>query len=410
MFQRSAAAVYLLLEGGLAFAFGVIFTLTTLYRIEIVGLDPLQLVLVGTMLEVGVLLLEIPTGVVADTISRRRSIILGVVAFGSAAIIEGAVPLVWLTFAAQFVWALGYTLVSGATEAWITDEVGETQAAVLFRRSAQVTLISGLAGLAVGTLGGIWSYQAPIVGGGVVLVLFAFWLARMMPEHGWQPTPRSERSAWHSMGNTLRNGWHQIRGSSLLIFLMIIAVLHGAWSESYDRLWQAHVLEWQFPTFVTLDPVVWFGLMAATATMISLGALELLNRWLRHRPQHAEIQAFFGTYLGLIVGMLGFALLDNLALGVFFWWSVTTFRHLNRPLMAAWLNRNIDSRSRATVLSFHGQADAVGQIAGGPLIGWIATVVSLPVGLLVGTALLVPILFVRPRRRKQSQPVSETNI
>lgn len=94
-----------------------------LYRIQVLQLDPLQLVLVGTVLEAAAFALEIPTGVVADVYSRRLSVVLGVAFLGLGALSE-----VWLgsfigSLLAQVVWALGYTLMSGATEAWITDEL-----------------------------------------------------------------------------------------------------------------------------------------------------------------------------------------------------------------------------------------------------------------------------------------------
>ena len=45
--------------------------------VEVAGLDPLQMVLVGTVLELSVFLFEIPTGVVADVVSRRLSVVVG---------------------------------------------------------------------------------------------------------------------------------------------------------------------------------------------------------------------------------------------------------------------------------------------------------------------------------------------
>jgi DHA3 family tetracycline resistance protein-like MFS transporter len=45
----------------------------SVYRIEVVGLDPLRLVLLGTALEVTVLICEVPNSVLADTYGRRRS-------------------------------------------------------------------------------------------------------------------------------------------------------------------------------------------------------------------------------------------------------------------------------------------------------------------------------------------------
>ena len=52
-------------------------TVNMVFMVEVAGLDPLQMVLVGTVLEGSVFLFEIPTGVVADAVSRKLSVIIG---------------------------------------------------------------------------------------------------------------------------------------------------------------------------------------------------------------------------------------------------------------------------------------------------------------------------------------------
>jgi len=76
--QPSAYRLYLALVGATGFFFWVWAAMSALYRIQEVGLNPLQLVLVGTVLEVSAFLFEIPTGVVADTLGRRVSYLFSV--------------------------------------------------------------------------------------------------------------------------------------------------------------------------------------------------------------------------------------------------------------------------------------------------------------------------------------------
>jgi DHA3 family tetracycline resistance protein-like MFS transporter len=92
-------------------------------------MDPLQLVLTGTTLEVTVLIFEIPTGVLADVYSRRLSTILGVALIGGSLIIEGSFPLFAIVLLSQVIWGIGWTLISGAHDAWIADEIGADAAA-----------------------------------------------------------------------------------------------------------------------------------------------------------------------------------------------------------------------------------------------------------------------------------------
>ena len=84
--------VYLILQSGAALIFSLIFTVSQLYYVTIVRMDPLQLVLAGTILEATVFLFEIPTGVLADVKSRRLSVIIGYALVGVGFIVEGTLP------------------------------------------------------------------------------------------------------------------------------------------------------------------------------------------------------------------------------------------------------------------------------------------------------------------------------
>ena len=69
------------------------------------------------------------------------------------------------------------------------------------------------------------------------------------------------------------------------------------------------------------------------------------------------------------------------------------------------LNRELEPSVRATVFSLQSQADAFGQLAGGPLIGLVATAVSLRASFVVSALLLTPaiVLYVRVRRRPSTR-------
>ena len=70
------------MKSRIPFAGVLAFTITNIYRFEVAGLNPFQLVLVGTAMEAAVFCSEIPTGVVADAYSRRLSVIVGHLGMG----------------------------------------------------------------------------------------------------------------------------------------------------------------------------------------------------------------------------------------------------------------------------------------------------------------------------------------
>jgi DHA3 family tetracycline resistance protein-like MFS transporter len=94
-----------------------------------------------------------------------------------------------------------------------------------------------------------------------------------------------------------------------------------------------------------------------------------------------------------MVGMLGFGLARGFGLGLGAYWTVYLMRRLFDPLYMAWINQHSQSEVRATVISIAGQVDAVGQIAGGPLFGLIATVFSTGAAIAAAGCVLAPALL-----------------
>lgn len=124
MFAKNSKAysVYLLFRFVCSLAVSMSTVLSIVYHLEVVQLDAFQLVLVGTVLETSCFLFEIPTGVVADLYSRRRSVLIGMFLYGLGFLMEGALPWFAPVLLAQVVWGCGDTFITGALEAWIASE------------------------------------------------------------------------------------------------------------------------------------------------------------------------------------------------------------------------------------------------------------------------------------------------
>ena len=103
----SAYSVYLFMELATSLFFSMIFTVGAVYQVSTVGLNSLQLVLVGTTLEISAFVFEVPTGVIADVYSRRLSIIIGMFVLGLGFVIEGSFPLFVPILLAQVICGLG---------------------------------------------------------------------------------------------------------------------------------------------------------------------------------------------------------------------------------------------------------------------------------------------------------------
>src|SRR5947207_1863380 len=100
---------------------------TSLYLVLDAGLSPFQLVLIGVAQGIVSLLFEIPTGVMADTISRKWSLVIFHILVGSSMVITGLVTPFPALLATQMLWGIAWTFASGADVAWITDELNQPE-------------------------------------------------------------------------------------------------------------------------------------------------------------------------------------------------------------------------------------------------------------------------------------------
>lgn len=149
--------VYLFINVAFGLSFMLYATISSVSRIQTVGLNPLQLVLVGTALELAALIFEVPTGVLADTYGRRRSVILGFLLIGAGFSFEGALP----TFAA------GATVISISNQA---NSLGE---------------LAG--GPVVGAVGTLASIRAALATAALVLSPALFLYGRAIRHGGVEP-------------------------------------------------------------------------------------------------------------------------------------------------------------------------------------------------------------------------------
>jgi MFS transporter, DHA3 family, tetracycline resistance protein len=402
-----AVPVYMLLIGGGSFFSMLVFTVNLIYQVQVAHLNPLQLVLVGTVLEGTSFLFEVPTGIVADVYSRRLSIIIGTFLLGVGLALQGVVPEFGVILLAQVIWGIGYTFTSGATEAWLTDEIGVTRANPLFLRASQVELIGSIVAVAIATAIGNFSLQLPILIGGGLYLVMAVALLFIMPEHGFTPTPREERTTWQVMGGQLRSGVSLIRRSHVLLTILGIVAFTGAASEAYDRLSTDHFLtDFTFPTFHDWKPVVWLGIFSIIGQLGNIGAFEIIRRRLDTNSHRAVARALTVSTALLIACYLGFALVGNLVLAVVASIGVRMCRNINSPLQTAWINQHVDSRVRATVISISSQADAIGQIAGGPVVGYVGVLATVRAALVVGGGILSPALVLYAQTLRRADPIT----
>jgi MFS transporter, DHA3 family, tetracycline resistance protein len=385
-----ARAVYFGLQFGASLPTWVVMSV---YLVKELHFSPLQLVLMGTAMEAAVFLGEVPTGVVADTYSRRLSLIIGYLGMGIAWAAVGLVSAPWLIIALWAAWGLSYTFTSGAEQAWITDEVGAENVGSVFLRGARYGQVGAVVGLFVQVAVGVASLRAGVILGGVFTIAVGLGLLAFMPEHGFRRRPREERgSALAELRTTASAGARYAWAAPAILLLIGAELFIGASSEAFDRLKEAHFLR-DVGLPGEIDPVVWFGLLWLAGMVLNIAAIGSLIKRVDRGGRESVARYLFAFVLLELVGMLVFALTGSVwvavagILGVFF------ARNMAGPLFDTWLNEQItDSSVRATVISLTGQSNAIGQAAGGPVLGVVGNVWGIRAALAGGAAAIAPAL------------------
>ena len=405
--NQRADTVYLTGSVASSFFFTLVFTLNLVYHVKTVGLDPLQLVLVGTVLEASIFLFEIPTGFMADVFSRRLSTIIGFFVVGLGFIIEGSLPTFTGILLAQIVWGMGYTFISGAFDAWISDEIGAESVGKLFLRSHQMQIIANFIAIPPSVLLGNILLNLPILIGGVLFMAMSVWLWLVMPETRFTPIPREEREDFSGFIKTFQEGIKLVRGNRAVMNYFGVMLFVGLASEAYDRMNTAHFLQnFEFPMLGTfsMSDETWFGVLGFISGLLTLGLTELVRRKL-------DLTNFRRVILLLMIigfttagSIILFASLNAIGPIIAIYLLISVMRSLGGPIENAWINQHISSKYRATTLSASSQLNALGQVVGGPMLGWVGKAASIRLALLISGMLhFAPMIFYGRSFRDQKQ-------
>ncbi|MEO9049699.1 MAG: MFS transporter [Candidatus Dormiibacterota bacterium] len=386
--SKGPSFVYLAMQAGVALSFNIVATTNLVYQVEVAHLDALHLLLIGSTLELTCLVFQVPTGLLADAFSRRKAVAAGFGLVGAGFVLEGLVPTFSAIAIAQVIWGIGITLASGADDAWITDEVGEEKAGRLFLRGSQFAQVASLVGIFAGVGLATVRLNLPVVIGGTLFLPLALYLFVAMTEKGFQAVPR-ESGGIGRMAAGVRSSVATVRRRPLILTILAITVVWGLSGEGVDRLYQVHLIkEVGLPSFAGLSPVLWFGLIAGGSALIGIAATQVVKRRLDLANHSVVTRSLFGFTAARAMAMAGFALASNLGVAIVFLWVASVMRQVFMPVQRAWLNRSLDPANRATLFSVDGQADALGQIVGGPMLGVVASGISIRAALVASAALL----------------------
>ncbi|WP_404497395.1 MFS transporter [Arthrobacter sp. GAS37] len=400
---RKIQSIFLTLTLGNTLAASFIWGINTLFLLD-AGLSNLEAFAANAFFTAGMVVFEVPTGVVADGWGRRVSFLLGTVTLAGSTYLY---YLLWQLSAPFWWWAvvsvllgLGFTFFSGAVEAWLVDALRFTgYEGGLETVLGRGRMVSGAAML-VGSVAGGGIAQATNLGVpflirvGVLLVMFvvAFLLMRdvgFTPERSAHPLKATRAVLDASIENGLKNP--PVR------YVMLAAPFSAGVGIYVFYALQPYLLQ----LFGDRRAYSVAGLAAA----IVAGA-QVLGGWLAPRirrlvRKRTTVLILSGVVSALILVVLGFTNVFWVALALLTFWAMVD--SAATPVRQAYVNDMIPSKQRATVLSFDSLMASSGGVVVQPLLGRAADVYGYSTSLAIsGVIELIAVPFLVASRRQGS--------
>jgi MFS family permease len=366
---RSIRRTYLLLLLGNTLAASFIWGINTIFLLD-AGLSNLEAFAANAFFTAGMVIFEVPTGIVADTVGRRASYLLGTVTLAASTLLY---VLLWQVEAPFWEWAvaslllgLGFTFFSGAVEAWLVDALTATgftgEMESVFGRGQ---VVMGAAMLGGSVAGGFIAQQTslgvPFVLRGAVLAIMFVVAFRLMhdvgftPEKGGRPLAEMRKIASAS----IEYGWRV----PAVKWLMVQSLFTGGVGIYGFYALQPYLLE------LYGDPQAYqiAGLVAAiVAGAQILGGVAA--PWIRQRF-HRRTSALIVTAASSAATLALIGVIENFwaVIGLIVVWGLLFAATM--PIRQTYLNAMIPSQQRATILSFDSLMASSGGVWAQPALG-----------------------------------------
>lgn len=401
---RKIQRIYLTLMLGNTLAASFIWGINTIFLLD-AGLSNLEAFAANAFFTAGMVLFEVPTGVVADTLGRRVSFLLGTVTLATFTLLY---VLLWQLHAPFWEWAvvslglgLGFTFFSGAVEAWLVDAMKAAKFTGNLESVFGRGQVVGGAAMLTGSVAG--GYLAQVTNLGVPFLVRAAILAGMfflawavMRDIGFTPRrgagPIKEVRA--VLGASIRYGWRV----PAVKWVMVSSVFTGGVGIYAFYALQPYLLE------LYGDPKA-YGIAGLTAAIVAGAQIAggIAAPWIRGRFHRRTTALVLGLVASTVV-LAGVGAVGSFAavLALIVIWGLL-FAAVT-PIRQSYLNGLIPSQQRATILSFDSLFGSSGGVVTQPALGRAADAYGYATSYLFAAgiqALALPFILLS---RKQKDP------
>lgn len=393
---------YMTLAGLYTLAASLIWSVNTLFLLD-AGLTISEVFIANALFSAGMVLFEIPTGVVADTLGRRISYLLSVIILAGTTVLylmaAQAEAGIVVFGAVSILMGLGFTFYSGALEAWLVDALNSAEVEHeggldrVFARGQQVSGAAMLIGTISGGLLGQLDLAVPFLARSALLVIVFLIASTLMHDIGFTTQPLHLREIPAAMSEQARVGitfgWRQ-RGLRLLMVSAAIRATFFGWAFYAAQPYFLELLE--------RDAVWVVGLVTAgvsVATIIGNQIVEVLSKRCGRRSTLLLWATTASTIASVTIGLT-----SDFAVAVASLFVVAMAMGVMMPVRQSYLHQVTESDHRATVVSFDAMVASVGGVGGQLGLGAVADDRGFSSGYIVGgtfTALAIPVLWMLRR-------------
>lgn len=382
---------YLVIVGVWTVSAALIWGVFALFLLD-AGLTIFEVFVANAAFTTGMVIFEVPTGVVADVWGRRTSFLLSAATLslgtaGYVALAQAGLGLVPYVVVSVFL-GLGFTFYSGATEAWLVDALDATGFSGdmdgVFSKAGQVTALAMLVGTVGGGVLGDVDLALPFLLRSALLAVLFVLAYRWMHDIGFEPKVvtgtglSAVRNEVARVGRaSMEHGWkvRPLRGVFALAGLQTAFMFWGWYA------WQPYFLE------LLGQRAIWVaGVVAAALALSMMAGNWVAGRLVRHVERRTTILLW--AFAVEAMGILGVGLATSFPVAFGFFVVAALALGVTQPVQQSYLHKLVPSEHRATVVSFSGLVGSAGGSAGQVALGRISEDASIPAGYLAGGALV----------------------
>lgn len=382
--KHNPVRVYYILAFMEEFALGVHASIYVLFLLS-QNLNLFQVNVVNFVFMISCFLFELPTGAIADTFGRKKSLLIGYILFAFGFYIYFTSYSFVMFLVAEMIAAIGYTCLSGAREAWVADEIRQqnlTQKVDVVYSHGSIlaqfaALISGVIGAYIGTVG----LRLPMLFSSFVMLLTGLFVYFFLFEKFEKPRHLAENTTMKALEKTIREGVAYATLHKTIILLLIAAFFLNFAFQAPNMYWA--------PRFNELGGnQIWIvGWVWAAISLSMMFGGYIIKKLLQKDKNYTQISIVTIFFLGIPLFLSATSHVFSIVLVSFLLYEIG--RGMYQPVQKSYVNSLLQPHVRATVFSLESMVAKLGAATGLLMLGYIANKTDIQFSWIISAILIL---------------------